>query len=211
MIVDPSTFVTWATMRPRVQSLAPECPSFLIDQALRDAADEFFRDSRVWRSSRGTLLTTVADTSVYAYTPPTNAEVVAVQTAWVSTTELDIERAGESDDEEPGDTEQFPKIGARPTNKLRLTPLPSAAGQVITGTLSFKPSTDAVGIPTEAWSGWPDEIAKGAASLLAGHADKPWSNPAMAKMWREEFMSGLRHASATAGPTRRRPVRVRVW
>lgn len=211
MIVDPSTFVTWAAMRPRVLLLAPECPSFLIDEALRDAADEFFRDSRVWRSSHGTLLTTVASTSVYAYTPPTNAEVVAVQTAWVSTTELDIEKPGESDDEEPGDTEQFPKIGARPTNKLRLTPLPSVVGQVIAGTLSFKPSTDAVGIPTEAWNGWADEIAKGAAAIRARDGDKPWSNPTAVAMWRKEFEAGVMHAGSTAGPTRRRPVRVRVW
>ena len=60
MIIDPSTFTTWASMRPRVLRRAPEAPSFRLDDALQEACAEFFETSRVWRSSFGTLLTTAA-------------------------------------------------------------------------------------------------------------------------------------------------------
>jgi len=212
MIVDPSTFTTWAAMRSRVLPHVPECPNFLIDTALKDAAGEFFRDSRVWRSAHGTLLTTVADTVAYAYTPASSeAEVVAVQTAWIDDEELDVIVPGEQEDPWPSETRAFPKVGARPLNTLYLSAKPAAAGAIIKGTLSFKPAAAATGIPTQAWAEWGEEIARGAASKLVTEAGKPWSNPGLFDYLNREFTQAILHAGTSAGPSRRRPMRAKVW
>lgn len=210
MIIDTAGFTTWATMRPKVLRKAPECPSFLIDDALKEAANQFFSDSRVWRTAHGTLLTTVADTAVYAYTPPTNAQVWQVQTAWIGTDELTPVEAGDEADDEPGDADELPRIFARMVNKIVLTPLPANADVDVEGTLSLRPSTDAAGIPQEAWDRWADEIACGAASILVAEPNKPWSNPGAQSFLRGVFMDGISSASNSAGPTRRVPLRVRA-
>jgi hypothetical protein len=207
-IIAPAAFTTWADMRSRVLRKAPECPGFRIDDALKEAANEFFSTSCVWRMLRATLLTTVADTTDYAYTPPTNGEVNRVHSAWDGTDELDVMLPGEEDDSEPDDeTDQF-KVGCRPTNTLYLSHVPVTAGNVVAGTLSFKPSVAAVGIPTEAWTLWAEEIACGAAAMLVTEPLKPWSQPSTHAFLRGKFDEGIRDASISAGPTRRRPLRV---
>lgn len=208
MIIDPSTFTTWADMRSRVLRKAPECPSFRLDDALKEAAQEFFETSQVWRSSRGLLLTTVADTLDYDYTAPTNAEVHAVISAWDGDDELDVALPGEQDDADQTTTTDEFKVGARQTDVLYLTQLPKTAGTEVYGVLCFRPSTDAVGIPTEAWSRWAEPIACGAAAMLVTEPLKPWSQPNTYSFLRKMFEDGISQASNESGPIRRRPLRV---
>ncbi len=208
MIIDPSTFTTWADMRSRVLRKAPECPSFRLDDALKEAAQEFFETSKVWRSSRGTLLTTVADTLAYAYTAPTNAEVHCVVSAWDGDEELDVALPGEQDDaDQTTEADDF-KVGARATDTLYITQIPVTAANVIAGVLAFKPSAAAVGIPTAAWTRWGEQIACGAAAMLVTEPLKPWSQPGTYAFLRAQFDDGIRSASNSAGPVMRRPLRV---
>jgi hypothetical protein len=208
MIIDPSTFTTWADMRSRVLRKAPECPSFRLDDALKEAAQEFFETSKVWRNTRGTLLTTGASTLTYAYTPPTNAEVHCVISAWDGDEELEVALPGEQDDADQTETTDEFKVGARPTDTLYITQLPTTASNVIAGVLCFKPSTAAVGIPTAAWNRWGEQIACGAASMLVTEPLKPWSQPNTYQFLRGQFDDGIRSASNSAGPVMRRPLRV---
>lgn len=207
MIISPAGFTTWASMRPAVLRRARECPSFLIDEALKDAADKFFQDSRVWRTAHGTLLTTVADTASYSYTPEDEAMLWQVQTAWIGSDELTPIEDGEHADDDPTDTTALPRIFARRVNKIVLTPLPSAADMVIKGTVSLRPATDAIGIPQEAWSEWGEAIACGAAAQLVTHHDKPWSNPGSQSFLAGVLRDGISSASNAAGPVRRVPLR----
>ncbi len=208
MIIDPSTFTTWMDMRSRVLRKAPECPGFRLDDALKEAAQEFFETSKVWRSSRDTLLTTVADTLDYAFTAPTNAEVHCVVSAWDGDDELDVALPGEQDDADQTTTTDEFKVGARQTDTLYLTQLPRSAGNVIAGVLCFKPSAAAVGIPTQAWNRWGEQIACGAAAMLVTEPLKPWSQPNAYQFLRGMFEDGIREASNSAGPVMRRPLRV---
>ena len=208
MIIDPSTFTTWADMRSRVLRKAPECPSFRLDDALKEAAQEFFETSRVWRSSRDTLLTTVADTLDYAFTSPTNAEVHCVISAWDGDDELEVLLPGEQDDADQTTTTDEFKVGARQTDVLFLSQLPRTAGTVIAGVLCFKPSAAALGIPTQAWQRWAEAIACGAAAMLVTEPMKPWSQPGTYAFLKGQFDDGIRQASNAAGPVMRRPLRV---
>jgi hypothetical protein len=207
MIVDPSTFTDWAAMRSRVLRKAPECPGFRIDSALKEAAAEFFEKSRVWRTSRDTILTTAADTLDYAFTPPTNAEVHEVFSAWYLDDEVDVLQPGEQYEPDQTTTTDDYKVGARPTNVLFLTQLPATASREIKGVLAMKPSVDAVGIPTDAWTKWGEDLAMGAAALLVLDMQKPWSNPRMYADLRSMFADGIRDASESAGPVRRKSLR----
>jgi hypothetical protein len=209
MIIDPSTFTTWADMRSRVLRKAPECPSFRLDDALKEAAQEFFETSKVWRSSRDTILTTVADTLDYAFTAPTNAEVHCVISAWDGDVELEVALPGEQDDADQTTTTDEFKVGARQTDTLYLTQLPRTAGNVIAGVLCFKPSSSAVGIPTQAWQRWAEQIACGAAAMLVTEPNKPWSQPGTYAFLQAKFDDGIRQASNSAGPVMRWPLRVR--
>jgi hypothetical protein len=202
-IVDPSTFTLWAEMRPAVLAYAREAPSFLLDNALKKAAREFFSHSRVWRSSHGLLLTTASETRDYAYTPPSGAAVVAVQSAWIDDVELMPIEPGEDLLIEPGDTSSEPRIGARPGNVLYLSHDPAVVDVEIKGTLSFEPASDGTGIPTAAWQQWRDQFACGAASFLVTEPGKPWSAPDSYLFLRRRFLDGLHEASNSAGPTRR--------
>lgn len=206
MIIAPASFVTWATMRPLILAHARECPSFLLDDAMKEAAKEFFAYSRVWRSEHDLLLTTVADTKEYAYTPPSNAEVVAVQTAWLGEEELEEAHPGDRNREKPTQACSYPRIGVRPTNVLYLTENPQVIGD-IEGTLSFKPSADATGIPIEAWTQWKMGLACGAAARLVIEPEKPWSNPKAYQFLQGKFDEATRLAAMSAGPTRRRSLR----
>lgn len=208
MIIDPSTFTTWADMRSRVLRKAPECPGFRLDDALKEAAQEFFETSKVWRSSRDTLLTTVADTLDYAFTAPTNAEVHCVVSAWDGDDELDVALPGEQDDADQTTTTDVFKVGARPLDTIYITQIPTTAGTVIKGVLAFKPSTAAVGIPTEAWKRWGEQIACGAAAMMVTEPGKPWSNSNTYQFLRGMFEDGIRDASNSAGPVMRLPLRV---
>jgi hypothetical protein len=203
VIIDPAGFVTWATMRPLVLSKISECPSFVIDRAMKLIAREFFEDSRVWRSAHDVLLTTATDTKEYLFVPPANAEVVAVQSAWLNDEELKEATPGMRTKWPESDTCSYPRIGARPTNILYLTAKPAIVDTEVKGTLSFMPADDAEGIPIEAWSRWQNGLASGAAARLVTEPNKPWSNPTLHDFLWSEFLRAVSEASMTAGPTRR--------
>lgn len=210
IVVAPGSFTTWAEMRPRVLRKAPEAPTFRLDDALKEAAREFLTTTQVWRSARGTLLTTAADTISYAFTPPTNAEVCAVISAWFDdNTELGVMLPGEQDDDEPSmESDRF-KVGVRFTDTLILNHPPYSTGIVIEGVLAFTTSETAAGIPEDVWRQWGEEIACGAAAMLVTEPNKPWSQPATYQFLRGRFDEGMTDASNSAGPVMRRPMRAK--
>jgi hypothetical protein len=207
MIVDPATFTVWADMYSRVLRRAPELPTFRILDALQEAAGKFFEDSRVWRTSRGLLLTTAASTLNYTYTAPTNAQVHAVFSAWDDDEELDVIMPGDEYDADQTETTDTFKVGARPINILYLSQLPTTASNAINGVLILKPSAAAVGIPTDAWNMWGEDIACGAAAMVVTESDKPWSRPGTHQFLLGQFADAISSASMAAGPSCRKSLR----
>lgn len=212
MIVTPASFVAWDAMRTNLLELAHECPSFLLDRALKQSAAEFFRLSRVWRSERFiTLLTTAANTTVYSFTPEASAELVDVHEAWHDDLPLGVLHADEGNDVPAADTGTWPpSIRARPTNKLVLSHVPGIAAAVIKGVVSYQPSATATGIPVEAWQRWQREIVAGAALKLYEQPQRPWSISGAIQYHRDRFFEGIAEASMSAGPTRRAGIRSRA-
>lgn len=210
LIVSPGSFTTWINMAQAVQEYVPGVAIFQIESHLRDAAREFFRLSRIWRSADGiTLFTTVGSQSSYTYTPPTNAELAAVHAAWVGTDPLDVMEAGEGLTFDPTVTSDTFAVGARATDTFITAPAPVSAGLVVKGTVSYVPADDAVGIPTAAWNEWGKRLAAGAAARLIAMPNQRWASPNSEGALRSMFMQAVFEASNEAGPSMARPLRVK--
>lgn len=204
-----STFTAWDEMFGELLPRVPSAPTFEMERALRAASDEFFRVSRIWRTKPlSALLVTVADQDDYDYSPPDNAQVSDIVVAWNGTDEVGVIKPYEYDEQDPGDTDADTMIGCRPSNILFLTPTPVASDIEIKGTLVFKPSDAAVGIPALAWSLYSREIVCGAAAELASQQDKPWTDRNAVDWLSKQFGNGISLAANLAGPAQRRPRRV---
>lgn len=210
VIISPSSFTAFSTLALDVARHVTECPVFEMEDAAKLAAREFFRKSNVWRSANVTLLTTVAGQQAYAHVPPANAELHRVHSAWAGEDELDVELPGEADDEHPGDTDTTFRVGARIENVLWLSPSPSDAGVAVKGTLGYIPTSAGAGLPTYAYDRWGRAIAAWAGAHLSIQPRRPWSNPGAFEGLMSLFNDAVREASVSAGPVRRKPLRVRA-
>lgn len=212
LIATPSGFTPWSDLIPQVSALTPECPNPIIKDALMKAMREFFSTSRAWRARDITLLTTVADQTSYDANPPANAEVLQVLACWNGTDEIDCEVPGEDDDAYPGETDSTYRIAVSADGAYyELRPAPEAAGDVLQGSVAYTLAANATGIPSWIYREHRYGIACGAAAHLVAQPRKPWTDRESYAMHRAEFEKAIRDASNTAGPVRRRPLRVKTY
>lgn len=209
IVVDTSGFTLWRVIYPDIALHAPECPTPLMESALRHAAREFFSTSSAWRDEAVTLATTVAGQIGYDFSPPANAELMRVHTAWNGSAEIDADVPGEEDADYPDQTNSTYRAGvSADSSQVLLRPAPEASGDVIQGTVIYTLSPNATGIPTWIYNEHRDGLAAGAAARLVVQPKKPWSNPQAYTMLRGMFTDAIREASNQAGPVRHRPLRV---
>jgi hypothetical protein len=199
-------------MIPEAAALVSECPNPIIKDALMKAMREFFSTSRAWRGRNLTLLTTVAAQESYDVNPPANAEVFQVLACFCSDVEIECEVPGEDDDSYPGEADSTYRIGVSADGaSYELRPAPSAAGDVLKGSVAYTLAANATGIPSWIYREHRYGIACGAAANLVAQPNKPWTDREAYPMHRAKFEESIRDASNTAGPVRRRPLRVKTY
>lgn len=208
-IPSPATLSVWSTLFPRTVAFAPECPLFLVEDAVRKAGREFCRRSNVWREQNVTMATTVLGQSAYTFAPPANAELNKLHAAWIGEEELDIATPGEEDDDAPTKSSATYKIGLDSPTRLSIRPTPDAAGALVVGTVSYLPSVASTGLPSLIVERWLEELAAGAASFLVAQPEKPWSRPELYMGLCDTFDRAVFEASNQSGPVRRRGLRVK--
>ena len=197
---------------PEVASLAPECPSQIMEDAIKRAMREFFSKSRCWRQRGVTLATTEAGVTSYTFNPPANAELLQIHAAWDGEDEIDPELPGEDDDSYPNETSTTFRVAVSADgSEIEIRPAPTDADTVIKGTVSYTLADNADSFPAWVFREYRSELAYGAASRLVAQPAKPWSNPGLYKAFRDEFEKAISEASNVAGPVRRRPLRVTPW
>jgi hypothetical protein len=212
IVLIPAETIAYSLLLKEVMLYLPMALEFDVEYRLKQAARDFCRRSLVWRQPNTELLTTVADQSSYDAELPDGTELAAVLSAWNGSTEIDVELPGEVDDYEPGSSASTWKVGVELTmDALRLTPAPSTAGIVLTGTIALAPNEDAVDLPAFVWKRWRTPVASGCIALVKAQTGKPWSDPGAVAYHRELFEAGILDASNKAGPVRRRPLRVRTY
>lgn len=211
-VIVPSPSVTaWSSLYPAIISHIARCSIPEIDARAREAAREFFEKSHCWRERGLTLLTTVANQADYTYNVSAEQELHRVHSAWNGEDEVDVGLPGEEDDLDPTYADSTWRLEAIPPQTIRVSPLPSSAGVVIKGTLSFVPAVNASGILTQVFREHRYAIASGAVAALASQPNKPWTNLAIVAYHEQKFREGITEASNQAGPVRRKPLRVKSW
>lgn len=212
LIAQSTGYTQLAELYPLIAPHVPECPIPLIRAALIRALREFFSDSRCWRQTRITLLTTVQGQSAYQLAAPENGELLQVQSAWDGLTEVEAGVPGDDDDWSPDDTSTTWTIAvSADASNLELTPTPSTDGVVIKGSMSYTLSENASAFPDWVYREYKKGLAMGAAADLVLQPQKPWSNPQNYLLLRGDFEAAVRAASNLAGPTRRKAIRSKPW
>jgi hypothetical protein len=211
IIIDPSGYTSWAQMISEAVAYVTGCPSFMVEDKVKSAAREFLERSNVWRSRKVEFLTTVAAQASYGFDLPANARLNNIHVAYRDGVEVDVQLAGEEDDTDTDATADTWKLGVEPSGySIRVTPTPSVAGAVVTGTVSYVTSLDASGIPDWIYDRWHEDIAAGAAGKLLLQITRPWANPQMAGPLLSKFEEGILEASNFGGPVKRRSLRVQA-
>lgn len=205
--------ILWADMVPALSIKLVDCPTFTIEEALKDAAQTFYRDSRAWREEDVDLGVTFADERNYEAVEIPELEMVGIPQAWVNGEEVEELAAEErSPSSTASDTEYDMQIGVTGPWSFRLVPAPTEGGWSIVGTVAYMPSDDATGIPWRLWRQHREAIEAMALADLKDQAGKPWSDPAGAMRQRGTAEAAMLRFSTEAGPVRRVPrLRARIW
>lgn len=212
IIVDPYDTTATSVLNREVMLHLPGAQVWEVEYRLKQAVRDFCRITQVWQQRNTEILTTVADQEEYDAGLPVGTELVAVISAYLADgTEVDIEVPGEAEDQMPSESDSEWKIGLAGTEAVRLTPLPSTSGVVVTGTVAFAPNEDSEDLPTVIYNRWRTPIAHGAIAAMMTQVGKPWSNPAQSVFHQGKFDDGARECATKTGPKRRRPLRVQVW
>jgi|JI9StandDraft_1071089.scaffolds.fasta_scaffold42258_2 hypothetical protein len=212
IIVDPYDTTLTSVLNRDVMLYVPGAPIFEVEYRLKQAVRDFCRITQVWQQRNTEILTTVADQEEYDAGLPSGTELVAVISAYLADgTEVDIEVPGEAEDQMPSESDSVWKIGLAGTEAVRLTPLPSTSGVVVTGTVAFAPNEESEDLPTVIYNRWRTPIAHGAIAAMMTQVGKTWSNPTQALYHQGRFDDGARECSVKTGPIRRRPLRVRTY
>lgn len=212
VIIVPTGITAWSAIFPYVQQYASQAPTFVVEDALKEVAREFFSASLCWRDSEIALLTTVSGQHEYAYSPPSGKELVAITSAWNGTTEWRVLLPGDDEDAYTAELADEPAIYVVSGGEsIALSPAPASSDLAITGTVAWTPAVNGAGIPTWAFNSYKQQLAAGAAAQLCIQDDRPWTRPERYAGLRKMFEDGMTSASNGAGPVRRVPLRVKAW
>lgn len=207
---------TWSEFLPNVTPLLPGCPEPLIEDKLRDAAIVLMRRTRVWRVSEVALGITVAGQRNYTIVPPTDALLAHIIVARAGTEPMEVALPGQTDGVDIT-IQREPRcclIEALDGTTIRLTPAPSIADVVMTGTASWKPAETAPGIEDALYADdrVHEAIRAHATGTLMLDADKPWSDDPRAGAMLARFEALVSELAHSVGPVRRnKPLRTRMW
>lgn len=189
---------TWASFYPHVLPYVSGCPSPMVDQALRDAAREFCRESRAWVEQAATVLGN-GTTRQRNFVFPAESELVQVMRATVAGEDMKILSSREM----PADwQETAPDAGELDDTLVVLNsqtayvlyPIP-ASGQKIIIYQALMPTMTASGVGDVIFTEYGEQMAKGAIARLASMQKKPWTDldtAAMSEQWFERAI----HAAA---------------
>lgn len=201
---------TWADFVPEIIMFVPDCPQFTVENEARQAAIEFFGDTRCWRSSTPVtvIAATVANQADYTVTPPTGLELCGLPAAWLDGEEIGEALPGDLDDLAPGKTGTQHMVMAVDGVTVRLIPPTVTAGRVVKATCAYRPTQASAGIDDDKFFEHLSTIRDLALSRLYRMQGKPWTDTVAAASRESSYNSAALSASTAAGPRRRRRLRV---
>lgn len=176
----------------------PECNEDLIERMVLESVITFCRRSQLWVEDLAPQ-PIVTKTAGYELSPPTGADIAAIQSvryngnplAPTTQQELDTYRAGWRDSK--GTPVAFIAADNR-TILLDKTPEKTEL-RALQVTVALQPRRDAVEFPDVFLREWLQAIASGAKFMLMRIPNKPWSAPEMAVFYAGEFERAIADAT----------------
>lgn len=190
------------TLAGDVMVEAPNCPTFLAESKLREAAVEFFRRSRQWRTPLDAIIT-IAGPNEYDLTPPDGARIVSLLRCTIDGQQAELYEQVTLDTRNPDwrTATGAKAIGvvALSTLKVIAYPQPKNGGQTIVVTAALIPTGDTV--PDEVGERYRDAFIYGALYRLLNMRVQPWYDPAEAEKKRRYFEREISDAKNEVGFT----------
>jgi hypothetical protein len=218
---------TWASVVPEVVMYVADCPSWTIQEQVRSAAIDYFRTTRLWRSTTPlTLATTVAGQGTYTIAgamPYVDVEVAGLPALWLDNVEIGEALGGALNNIYPGQTGTGTigsgtgqvtsgyrvQVALVDGTSLQFLPAPDTAGQVLKGQVAFRPTEAAAGIPDTVYALYGRTIRNLAISRLMTMQGKPWSDAKGAMQWRGDYLATSMWDSTQQGARRRTALRTK--
>ncbi len=192
------------TLAGDVMVEAPNCPTFLAEAKLREAAAEFCRRTRQWRGPLDAIIT-IANLAENEYdlAPPSGARVVSLLRCTVDGQnaglyeEVGLDARNPTWRESTGPTVQG--VVALSTLKVAMYPKVTAGGQTIVVTAALTPTDDTVS--DEIGDRYRDAFIYGALYRLLNMRVQPWYDPGEAEKKRRFFEREISDAKNEVGFT----------
>lgn len=179
----------WDQFLPLVLPHCPGCPDLVAEDEIRNAAEEFFEKSYVWRYVTPAMLTSAGQTD---YTPilPTGARLVKLHEGTLDNERLDIEGVA------MGETGAAYKLSLPDLKVIQIGPDSPAADRVLKARVSLSLTKSATSLSDELFDAYSAHIAWGAIAKLCEHADKPYTNPDKSATTRTRFLEAISDAKS---------------
>lgn len=200
----------WSAFFRAIVTELGDCPTFTMEDAIKRAAQDFYRDTRAWRVEGVTLATTVIGQRAYTVTTnPTDADLVGLPAVWIGDDEVQEAAPGESDDVSSTYTDQTWRVRVTGAAAISLTPGPTEAGQIIKATAAYAPADSATGLDDGLYAEHRRAIEHAALAILLLQKARPWYDPNLSEYHARAGKVAALRFSSMAGPSRRHPLRSR--
>lgn len=204
-----TAFTDWV---PFVQGELPNCPRALMIDAIRQSVIDFCQRTQFWRY-RMDSMTTQANVAQYELDTPANCTMVSVRALSFDGRSLTERNIDDLDNDSP----QWRARAGRPDhyvfldpNTIILSAIPADSGLVMDATVTLKPTQDSAWCDDSLFAEYRDAIAAGAMARLMLTAGKPWSDPQLAQLKQQSFITSTESASDRALRGLGRRVRPRI-
>ena len=183
--------VTINSLLPRMRIMAPLVPEPVATFAMREAAIEFCRETKIVAEILPNI-TVVAGTSSYSLATtatPTQTRGVSARTVWLDGKELppitasELEEDGTDWTDDTGTPTHYTQLTE---GTLRLYPTPTAAG-VLRVRAATAPTTAATEVDNALGDRWWKALVAGALAHIFGIPGQPFSNPDLAALHSMNF------------------------
>lgn len=181
----------------RLMVWVPSCPRPLADQALRDAAANFCRDTEIVQRT----LVLDAQFNVRDYTPtlPSGTKIARVLEAQYRGRPL----SGAGEVPTDGAIGVPLSVSSPTSSTLRLYPAPDETEtSVFTVRVALEPLRSANTVPDELFDEWAEAIVAGAGAYITSIPDQSFTNPTAAVLLAGTYAAKLSEARAEAGRAR---------
>jgi hypothetical protein len=203
------TTVAWIDWADRLMLELPECPAAIIADELRDAAIEFYRETRAWRVRNVTIATTVAGQAEYTVSVPSNTALAGLPAVWAGDTEIaEMTPIQEDDTEQDDNNDDSMRVIVSGDDTVRFSPSPATAGTVVTATVAYRPTLQSTGLASGKYLEHRQAIEASVFAKMMKQRGKAWSNPLDATAREREYERLSLLYSSRKGPRRRSRLRV---